>query len=545
MQISLFDLALPLILIAVSSALLALTAFWPFTKNRFVALLLAVGFYFAIRGRVDMILQPVWNLFRSVGFISKIIDFLGGYNLIIFVVLFVAIVYYLFIKVDGLMKSRKLNLDVFFRGAVIAILVTFSIQLYSVLRIAVLEWPQFFYRPAALFEQGANMNPDDKPDIYYIVLDRYTNENILRDRFGFDNSDFANFLRDNGFSIDPNAHANYPNTASSVSSTLRANYHGDLTQLFAKSSLQTYAPYFNSALYSPVAKELKKLGYQYYNLGSYYDVSSKAPLADNDYKSGAHLNIFGRIYALNTFEKKELANSIYWKTIVHGIKIGNFTIISYGGMNQKDQSLSSISKLKELADQTPGSRFIFSHILVPHNPYYFNADGSLSKTTGINNIGKPVKEKYVGQVEFINSQMKEIVSTALQKSDGQAIIIIQSDEGPYPARDNMLSAGAEAPSAEMTLAEKEQLSSENLQMKYGILAAYHIPKATSDDLSSGGSSVNVFRLVLNSYFGYNLPYLPKCSYSFDGSIFKFKNINEALTGSANPDCPSDGVFNAQ
>lgn len=540
-QVSIFDLVLPLTLSLASSIIFSLALYWVFSKNKFIGLVYALGTFLAIDKRLDTRLQPVWNLLKSNQIATKMINFLGPVNQIIFVLLFVALLYFLFRLLSNVLKTKKWNLDLFYKAGVITILVAFIFQLYPPLKSAISEWPQFFFRPAPLTSEAVATDTKERPDVYYIVLDRYTNETVLREQLGFDNSDFINFLKDNGFYVNPNAYGTFSNTASSISSTLKAGYHDDLTRAFFSTSKQTYQPFFDSARNSPVIREFKKQGYSYYSLGSPYEVSNQSPLADYDYNTGIHLNILGRIYVLDNFPKKEFIHSIYYGIAKKGIKIGHFTILKYGGLNQREQSLASIKKLKELGNETAGGRFIFSHILIPHNPYFFNADGSLSATPGVNNIGKPIREKYLGQVEFVNSQMKELVSVINQKSEGKAVIILQSDEGPYPSQEKMEPDGSD-PKKSMNDEQKAQRGKEDLRMKYGVLAAYHLPNISEEQIASGADSINIFRLVLNQYLGYELPFLPKCHYTFSGNIFGFTEVSENLTGKVNPDCPKDGVF---
>jgi len=85
----------------------------------------------------------------------------------------------------------------------------------------------------------------------------------------------------------------------------------------------------------------------------------------------------------------------------------------------------------------------------------------------------------------------------------------------------------------------------NLQMKYGNLAAYHIPAAHFPDDAGAADNVNVFRLVDNAYFGANLPYRPDCYFGYpDGrnKPMNFQSVTQQLTGSA-PEaaCGDDGT----
>lgn len=193
---------------------------------------------------------------------------------------------------------------------------------------------------------------------------------------------------------------------------------------------------------------------------------------------------------------------------------------------------------EEIAGKNTPPKFVFSHILLPHNPYFYNADGSLSAYPGVNNLGKSVRDKYIGQVEYANSQIEDLVRRINKSSNNQAVIIIQADEGPYPSQEKMPQDRTEK--KVLSDQEKAKATQEDYQMKHGILAAYKIPGVGARDLEQGGNAVNIFRLVLNTYFGYQLPYLPQCSYIHEGNDkenVNYMNITKILTGNSNPDCP--------
>jgi len=421
-------------------------------------------------------------------------------------------------------------------------------QAFTLVRTLVATWPQFFYRPPSLSD-GSLSSENNKPDIYYIVLDRYNNNTVLKKQFGYDNSDFTDFLSKNGFYVKPGAHSNYPYTTFSISSTLNANYQTDIVKRFSKTKDQTYSPYSNGVRYSTVADRLKKLGYSYYHLGTWFEATNYAPMADKVFQTTGQLTVLGHTFTLNTFARQELSSSVYNRFFQRGLLIGNHRVLEFVDKASGPSSLSNLAELKEIAEDSPGGRFIFAHFLIPHDPYTFNADGTLNKNYANNNVGKPVKEKYIEQVKFINKEMEAIVSTALKKSDNQAIVIIQADEGAWPTKLNIEKAAAPKSSAdEVTVplpGDMRKWPEADLQMKYGILAAYHIPKVGEKDLRSKVDSVNVFRLVFNTYFNGKFPYLPKCYYGFpEGSNkpFEYTDITKLLVGKANPDCAPDSNF---
>ena len=427
--------------------------------------------------------------------------------------------------------SKGLNLLIGLSFALVTIPLIYSVAV---------EWPQFSYRPP-LLSNSAKVTTD-KPDIYYIVLDRYTSQSVLTSQFNFDNSAFIQSLQAQGFSVNPNAHNNYPYTTMSIASTMNASYNSDLVQKFAGASQQTQEPFHAAIRYSSVVQELKSFGYSYDEIGSWYEASNKAPLADTVFQPEGHLTLFGHTFTLDTFDKNELVQSPFWQVIQNGISLGKHNLLGYSSLSEVDSTPYKLKALTQLASQPAGGRFIFAHILTPHDPYFFNADGSLSQNSGNDNNGEPIKQKYVNQVEYINSQIKPIIDQINKASNHTAVIILQADEGPYPMVLNGNNFDGTSVGDELSTQSMLSWSDQDLQMKYGTLSAYSIPKASSQAIDAEGDSVNIFRLVLNTYFDTNLPYLPKCYYAYpDGRehSFVFTDITQRLTGTANPLCSKD------
>lgn len=77
-------------------------------------------------------------------------------------------------------------------------------------------------------ESQVSLDCQNRPDIYYIIVDGYGREDVLRETYGIDNSEFLGFLKENGFHVIDQAHSNYTQTVYSLSSSLNLNYtlHG-------------------------------------------------------------------------------------------------------------------------------------------------------------------------------------------------------------------------------------------------------------------------------------------------------------------------------
>jgi len=100
-----------------------------------------------------------------------------------------------------------------------------------VLRTAFQTTPQELQHQSYL----ADVHAEVKPDIYYIVLDAYSREDVLAERFDFENAAFLDELRERGFYIAEQSSSNYLRTIFSITSTLNLNYlqNLDVEQLLA------------------------------------------------------------------------------------------------------------------------------------------------------------------------------------------------------------------------------------------------------------------------------------------------------------------------
>ena len=68
-----------------------------------------------------------------------------------------------------------------------------------------------------------------KPDIYFLIFDRYGSADAIKRRFGITDNDLYQWLRDRGFQVPEHSHANYRATDFSLAATLNMRYLDDLT----------------------------------------------------------------------------------------------------------------------------------------------------------------------------------------------------------------------------------------------------------------------------------------------------------------------------
>jgi len=342
-----------------------------------------------------------------------------------------------------------------------------------------------------------------KRNIFYIILDRYADQETLSIEYNYDNSGFIEFLRGEGFFVAEKSKANYLKTAQSLSSSLNMVYHSFTgTQIPADKS--DWTPFFQLIKENRVVSILKQMGYKYIHLGSWWPATAEHPMADENYRS----NFFSQ------FELRFLHRSIFKPLLqlFHNPESRQSV--------DSDQCLRvprKFARLRELAKNSEPT-FVFAHFLLPHDPFVFDETGRCRNTEELKTLS--VEQGYVSQLRYANKMVKELVSEISLKSGLKPIIILQSDEGPFPTRYRL---------NELKFQWDEALDQE-LRKKMGILNAYYFPEVNSEIFYDNITPVNSFRVLFDSYFDADFPLLPDENYAFPNAnnIYDFFEITETV-----------------
>lgn len=343
-------------------------------------------------------------------------------------------------------------------------------------------------------------NEGDLPDIYYIILDGYGNQNILDQLYEFDNQDFIDFLRDRGFYIAEESNSNYNQTALSIASSLNMKYVNYLTQSLGENS-QNRKRLERMIKQSEVSDVLKANSYQIIAIDSGYQSTNitEADIywtPDNENILQARLNGF-ELLLLETTLARILMDipSISPFHIQENIQVSEYS-------NHRLNVRYSIEKIDHVA-KLQGDYFVFVHVLSPHPPFVFGPEGEDVAPDRSYNIGDgnhfegDLEEYLTGyrdQVTFINHQMELIINRILKNSDVPPIIILQGDHGPGA----YLKWGS--------------VDKSNLNERFGILNAYYFPGGDQGMLYPSITPVNSFRVLFNRYFGLDFPLLTDENY---------------------------------
>ncbi|MFI5265689.1 MAG: sulfatase-like hydrolase/transferase, partial [Candidatus Levyibacteriota bacterium] len=254
-----------------------------------------------------------------------------------------------------------------------------------------------------------------RPDIYYFIFDRYAGSRALSEQYGFDNSAFLNFLRGKGFYVPTNSTTNYPKTFLSLASSLNFEYLDFLTAQThggASSDESIITPLIRN---NNVVKFLKERGYSYINVGSWWEATSVNQNANKN---------FVLHYGVYPFADEFMTGYLN-TTIAAPILKATFKdpmAVSTDPQNNLHRKtiLYELDTFKTIP-QMPGPKFVFAHILVPHDPFVLDQNCK-PIDEGIVNT-KPHQTNYLNQLKCANSKIEVLVNQILENSKIPPVII--------------------------------------------------------------------------------------------------------------------------
>ncbi|HLK17001.1 MAG TPA: hypothetical protein VKT78_19505, partial [Fimbriimonadaceae bacterium] len=204
---------------------------------------------------------------------------------------------------------------------------------------------------------GGATGADTRPDIFYIILDGYGRSDQLRRVMGYDNSAFLDGLRQRGFYVASGSHSNYVQTELSLASSLNFDLIQNLLPQQAKDSYDR-TPLDELTNHNAVARYLKSIGYETITITTGFP-----SLTFDD--SDLHL---GRAHRMSLLESTLAAMT----PLAEGAFVGDSAF-----EDRRHLLNAAFSNLRTVAlGAGLKPRFVFVHILAPHPPFVFNADGS-------------------------------------------------------------------------------------------------------------------------------------------------------------------------
>jgi hypothetical protein len=335
----------------------------------------------------------------------------------------------------------------------------------------------------------AGSSGESSPDIYYIILDGYSRADVMEKLYNLDIAPFMNELKSMGFVFPKCAQSNYGITAFSMFASLNMEYldaYGTAFPIGSDRSIVDYQAIHPYLVNSEVRKIFEEKGYQFitFETGFWWlniDDSDQYIVENNN-----PLKKYSKAYDLSNFEDLFIrttalrilteANTAFLTPLTRRVKTP--------AQQHYEWVEFALDQLGQIP-QIPGRKFIYFHVLAPHDPFVFAADGSFRAATDPNSD----IPAYPDEVTYLNRRVVEIARNLIAGSETPPIIIIQGDHGWDP------------------------------RYRMQILNAYYLPQEGSQKLYPTITPVNTFRLILDTYFGEQLGLLPDKSFYSMGADF--------------------------
>ncbi len=332
----------------------------------------------------------------------------------------------------------------------------------------------------SLPEGGLASSDQSYPNVYHIILDAYTNYDILKEEYNYDNASFYQALEDLGFVCFRSSHSNYPGTLFSMSSVLN---FGLMHEKFY--STAPLAPTLQASL-------LSKL-----NNNSVWS---------SFIKKNYHLHLLDHtgIYGSNHFATNKLKNHTFQKAVliitantlfkhmILNLFLNNYYVLH---IHQIKEILNHLQQIPQVEGRT--NHYTYAHILCPHEPLVFDEHGGVSKNQTFQGfiVQKQVnrgsnskenqryKQSYVNQVRALNKLVLPVIESILrQHAGGQPpVIILHGDHG------------------------RSHSNTEDPSHVLGNLFAIYVPEEWREEAKTL-EFINLYRFICNHLFGMEYPY---------------------------------------
>jgi hypothetical protein len=330
------------------------------------------------------------------------------------------------------------------------------------------------------------------PDIYLVVLDKYTGSPALLRNYGFDNSPVEDALRSRGFFVPRASRGNYTYTPLSLASMLNWEYVQD----FAGFDGREPEEHEIRALveHNRTWRFLKSRGYRFIFFPTGFPTTFRNRYADLQLPSPAE--------AMTEFESVWLRTTPIVSLMRLRCLVKDCNRLRFPYVPEPAEKIDWRFEQLQRMPETAGPRFVFAHFLVPHEPYIYDAECRHREPywpwTDEGREEPKVRQAYVAQIRCVNRKVVTLVDSLLGKSPVPPIILIQADHGHgLFGRDQPPLAG---------------LPPDRVDERAQVFAAYYVPGAPDSLFYDTITPINALRRVLGYEFGVDLPNLPDETY---------------------------------
>ncbi len=319
------------------------------------------------------------------------------------------------------------------------------------------------------------------PNIYFFIPDEYAGFNSLEKFLDYDNKEFKDFLESNNFQVSKTSTNYSSGTMECLADVFNLEINED-NRYHSTSEAYCKRKTAQGALFRMVE-----------DMG--YNVRTFQPIDLIDYESQSVQ--YGKIWSTNADGDLSI-DIMFSPTVIYSARDAFLQILdlfSGGASVGKDVihnlANSNAEPLRYFARddaQYPDSTFNFCYGLIPHNPFYFDAQGNfVDANLSLNDW--TTKDQYLNQLKYTTSLLTQSINNIIE-NDPDSIIIIMSDHG--------LRVREEATDTWM----KGMTPKDNAD----ILCAVYFKGEEFTDIE-GMCGANVMITIMNEVYGYEIPYI--------------------------------------
>ncbi|MBL7732771.1 MAG: sulfatase-like hydrolase/transferase [Chitinophagaceae bacterium] len=308
------------------------------------------------------------------------------------------------------------------------------------------------------------------PDIYFILADEYPGNTELKDLFAYDNSPFIDSLTNRGFHHVAESYSNYNYTPFSMASLLNMEYlQLEASNRSAADLTHAYEKIKNSKL----LHFLQQHGYQLYNYSIF----------DFEGQPGRRLEKFlpvsTRLITSQTFLSRA-ENSIFFNLVTRFRSKAALKKLTYAYQhnNEKIYQLT----LDVAGKKTSNPKFIYTHLEMPHYPYYFDKNGKERPFEKLVEGNQTDKEAFVSYLQYCNEKFLALIDQIRKQSATPPVIILMGDHG-----------------------FRHFTQPQEKKYYFNNLAAVYLPGGNYSGFPDTLTGINFIRAIVNKQFNQQLP----------------------------------------
>ena len=345
------------------------------------------------------------------------------------------------------------------------------------------------------------------PDVYLIILDKYTSSSVLADQYGFDNTPFTDFLRHRGFAVPRAGRANYVQTFLSLGSMLNLEYLDWLPD-----SLGIDNPRWADAYYlvenNRLASFFREHGYRFVFVPSAFGVTRENRYADVQIPKPEDIRPeFVTAWLATT--PIPLARYVLCELLGCVTSGGGYIPETAALLDWKFEALGALAG-------SGRPLFVLAHLAVPHEPYIYGPDCAHRPPywplVDTGDEAPRIRAAYLDQIRCLNRKVAALVTRLQNRSPVPPVIVIQGDHGHGLLGRNLPGFSEVRP---WQVADRSSA-----------FAAYAVPGMPLSVVPDSITLLNGMRLVLRQAFGADLPPLEDATYwsSFDRP-YRFTSVH--------------------